>query len=498
MSREGLIDSEGCLPHPVLRERAGVKVIRNAERYWRSKSPSPRPSAGVAGEGAIRARSTLLVCLALATLLVGCTVHPPGERDERAAASRMGKPYEKPIELREVLLLPDNPTPDQLVECALINNADLEQRYWTWRAAIEQIPEDGTQTAALNLSAGTTITRGRTDWGSSTVALSNDPMTDIKGPGKLDVAARQTLENARAAGRRFVKAKYDLRSKVLGGYYDYALNAELIRIEQSNEQLLEITANTTAARNRAGAAGQQDLLKANNELDLARNEIANLQSQLPGERAGINALLSRPAETSLPVPTELPPVRAIAYQDAQLVDLAAKQNPELAAVADEIRGRRDGIRLAQLQYVPDLNLSAGTDLTGVTQSLLGQLTSPIFRYEALNAAIAQAGANLRVSEAVRRQTGNDLAAQVIGDITSLRDADRQLELFEQTILPRARQVVDIGRSAYENGRASLLDLLESQRSQIALQRLVANLRTLREKRRADLEAITTLDLSRVR
>lgn len=151
----------------------------------------------------------------LVTAMAGCTVHPPGEADERVAASRMGKPFEKRFEVREIPTLAENPTPDQIVEHALLTNADLEEHFWIWRAAIEQIPQDGTQTTTLNISAGTTLTRGRASWGASTVALSNDPMTDIKWPGKLDAAAKQALENARAAGKRFVKARFELRNKVL-------------------------------------------------------------------------------------------------------------------------------------------------------------------------------------------------------------------------------------------------------------------------------------------
>ena len=77
----------------------------------------------------------------------------------------------------------------------------------------------------------------------------------------------------------------------------------------------------------------------------------------------------------------------------------------------------------------------------------------------------------------------------------LRDADRQIELFEHTILPRARQVVTVSRAAYEAGRSTLLDLLEGERSLIAVQRLVVTLRVTRAKRLAGLEAVTASDLS---
>jgi len=435
--------------------------------------------------------------------LAGCTVHPPGEREERAAAVQMGQPFEKPIEVRQMPQLPANPTSEQLVGYAVRTNAELEQHYWEWRSAIEQIPQDATQATTLNVAAGTSITNGNTSLGSSTLTLANDPMTDIKWPDKLDAAARQALENARAAGRRFIKGEYDLRNKVLKAYYDYALNAELIRLEQSNQRLLRTIATVAETRNRAGRSGQRDVLKSSNEADLSGNDIANMRSQLPSQRAAINALLSRPADAPLPVPTKLPASRRVVYRDGDLVEMAAKQNPELIALADEIRGRDEGIRLAKLQYVPDFNLSLGSDLMGVTQSLLAQATIPILRYEALNAAIAQAEAKLRASEAMRREVGNNLTAQVIVDIKIIRDADRQLDLFDHTVLPRARQVVDVARTAFETGdasetdAASLLNLLDDQRSLIAIERLAAKLRITRETHLAELESITTSDLTRL-
>jgi outer membrane protein, heavy metal efflux system len=436
-----------------------------------------------------------LILAASFIALAGCTVHPPGERDQRDAASQAGKPYAEPIDTRQAPQFPKNPTPDQLVEYALLTNADLEQRYWEWQSAIEQIPQDGTQPATLSFSAGTALTRGHASWSSTTVGLSNDPMSDIKWPSKLDASAKQTLENARAAGRRFFKAKYELRDKVLAAYYDYALNAQLIRLEEGNQQLLKTTVAITEARSRAGSSGLEDVLKAQNDLDMSGNEIANMESQLAGRRATVNALLNRPADAPLPTPTDLPAPRPIAYTDTQLVALAAKQNPELLALADEIQGRQQGIRLAKLQYIPDFNLSAGTDLAGITQTVLGQATIPIFRYEALNAAIAQAKANLHASEAARRQAGNDLAAQVVADIAAIRDADRQLDLFEHTILRRAQEMVNVGRSTYETGRGSLADLLDEQRTLIEIERLVINLKISREKDLVDLESITASDLS---
>ena len=436
-----------------------------------------------------------LIIAASLLLIGGCTVHPPGEQAERRAALDAGKPFNKPAGERLPPSLPAVPTPDDLVRYALLTNTDLEQRYWEWRSAIEQIPQDGTQPTNLALSAGTTLNNGRLSRDRTTLAAFNDPMADIVWPEKISVAANRALENARAAGLRFRKAQFDLRNRVLAAWADYALDAELIRLEQANAELLQTTAMVVEARNRAGAAGQQDLLKAQSELDLSRNDIAAIQAQLPARRAAINALLSRDAGAALPVPAQLPPTRPLALSDEQLLALAGKQNPELAALAAEINARSEGIRLARLQYMPDFSVSASTDLAGIAQTLTGMVTVPLLRYEAINAAIAQAQANLKAADAMRRQTRNDLKAQLVIDIATLRDADRQLDLFDHTILPRAAQAVSLARTAYESGRAPLLDLLDSQRSLISIRRLVANLTIARSKRLADLEAITSSQLT---
>ena len=428
--------------------------------------------------------------IASLALIAGCVIHPDGERDLRSMADRAGKAFTKPQ-------LPENATPQQLVEFAMNNSGELQQRYWEWRSAIEQIPQDGSQTATLNLTAGATITRGRSGLSNTMVGASNDPMTDIKLPAKLDAAARQALETARAAGQRFIKARFDLRAKVLGAYYDYALNAQLIDLERSNLELLQTMVFVTQSRNRAGAAGQQEVLKAIDEADLSRNDLQNMRSQLPAQLAALNALLGRPADAPLPPPRQFPASAAIQYSDDQLLDLAKRRNPELLAQADELRARQQAIRQAKLEYFPDINLSGSTDLMGITQSVLGQATIPLFRHDAIEAAIAQAQANLKASQSMRRQAG-DLAAQMVADLATLRDADRQLVLLEQTIQPRAQRVVDLDRSAYEAGRESLLDLLDSQRFLISIRRLSANLKAERGKRLADIEAIAAVELNSAR
>jgi len=100
-------------------------------------------------------------------------------------------------------------------------NAELEQRFWEWKSAIEQIPQSGTQPSNLVIFAGVPITHGSTAFDERRSRL---PTTDERYPlpSKLGVAAQRALDDAKAAGVRFQKTKYELRNRVIGAYYDYA------------------------------------------------------------------------------------------------------------------------------------------------------------------------------------------------------------------------------------------------------------------------------------
>jgi outer membrane protein TolC len=429
-------------------------------------------------------------------LLSACTIHPKGEFQERHAVIAAGKPYVHPLESRTLPVLSATATPDQLVNYALLNNGDLEQKYWEWRSALEQVPQEGTQKTNLMITLNSMITNGTTAAALNTLGVGNDAMNNIVLPDKLETAARAALEQARAAGLRFDQARFDLRGKVLSAYADYALTAELIRLEQENQNLLTLTLRVTESRIGTGAAMQQDALKAINEQDLSTNELKMQQSKLPSELANINALLNRAPEAPLDPPKTIPSLPRIPENDSDILQMAAHQNGELEALAHEIAGKRDAIARAKAEYLPDVGVNVSTDLAGVTQSLMGSIMLPLLRHQAIDAGIRQAEANLHAAEAMQRQTAHDLSARVIADLVMVRDLDRQLALYQTTLLPRARQIIAAGQSTYAGGQSSFVDLLDAQRSLIALRRMAADFQATRLKQIVDLEAALAMPLSR--
>lgn len=277
-------------------------------------------------------------------------------------------------------------------------------------------------------------------------------------------------------------------------WYEYALVSEQIRLQETNVTLAESVRGFVETRVRTGGAPQQDLLKAENSVDLARNYLETLKARLPAKRATLNALLRRNPDAPLDRPSELPTPKALPFDETRLLEVVAERNPELAALAREAAGRKEAVHLMRLEWFPDFSVGLSWDLAGVARSVMAMLTTPIIRYEAVRAGIDQAKAELEASRAMRRQAEADIKAKVIVTLSDFRNVERQVLLYRTTIMPRTEQLVESARAAYVAGQVPAIELLDAQRMLIDVRRMLADLRTEREKLVAEIEALTGLGL----
>ncbi len=431
----------------------------------------------------------LAVVVCGAALFAGCALRPAGEPAERQKIEEAGNPYVEPV---EVPPLPDKPGVDDYLRYAFLSNADLQARYWDWRAAIERVPQ---VTSLPSIAVPFSFMFGGGNmklWDRATLGITNDPMTNIPHPKKLETAGRQALEEARATGLRFEEAKVLLQGKVLSTYYDLALLAESVRLQEENIALLSVMVRLSGVRVQTGVASQQDLLRSQTELDLARNALQNLQSQVAPTQARMNALLGRAADAPVPLPEALPEPRPLPVADAEVIRIGSERSPELAALARDVAGREEALSLAKEAYLPDFGLSAS--LTGtISQTVGGMLVLPT-RTAAIRAAIEQAQANLRSTTAARTQYERDLAASFVLNLYVLRNDERQVALFEQSVIPRAREVVQIAQTSYAAGRLTFVDLIDAERTLLDARLAAAQLRTEREKALAAIETWSAVDV----
>ena len=424
--------------------------------------------------------------LVLLFALNACTVFAPAEtEEERARVEQTGELFSTPHQTRELPALPDGAPLEDVLAYAFRSNAELEMSYFEWAAALERVPQV-TSLPDPSLSFEYLFASERMGrWDRATLGASQM----IPYPAKLSRAGEVALAEAVTARHRLEDRKFSLQAEVVGAWYELWLVDRSIEVGEENLSLLEQFASVTREVVAVGRAPQSDATKAELEVVSAENDLESSRARRSAALAAQNALLSRSVDA--PLRPAIAAREPYLPDDATLLALAAERNPELAALAAEARGRESAVELARLAYVPDLAI--GLDVPGsMDRSLMGMINVPL-QITRIRAGIAESRASLRSAQAALRARADQLGARVALELFLARDSERQLALFHDVLLPRARDVLTSTEMAYATGRAAFLELLDAQRSLLALELAAQELQATRATAVAALEALCALD-----
>ena len=436
---------------------------------------------------------TRLAALLIPLTISGCVLAPHGTTDEQAKQKSVGVSFETPIDKRDLPDLPDPATWRDVLRRALLASGELESSYFEWKAALQRIPQVANYPNTNLAPSFSYMFSGERlkSWDRTTISAGFDPSRNLSFPTKVAQAGKLALDEARSAGEKFRAKKFEIQRNVLSDYLDLALMEEKIRIQKENVEWLNMLSES--AQNRVIAGGMQtDLLRAQTEYRLADNELATMHSEHYAMKARLNGMLARDPRAPLEVPSGLPEPRPIAADDAKLIAVAVDENPELAKLARDVQGREDAITLAKMDFIPDINPTFA--ITGDISQVAGAMVMLPTTIPEIRGRIDEARAMLRADEAMLRQTRSERAASFVASLYVLRNSERQTRVFEETILPRAEQVLTSMRQNYSTGTSTFLDLIEAQRTVLDIRVMIAEAKIEREKQLAELEALAGLDI----
>ena len=132
------------------------------------------------------------------------------------------------------------------------------------------------------------------------------------------------------------------------------------------------------------------------------------------------------------------------------------------------------LRLAERQRFPDVSVGAqytqeGSGVGAITPPTLSLLLTaplPIFYRQA--GEIERAKADLRLQQITAAKTEAQITADVLEAVSSFTTAKAQVDRFNARLLERAKTARDLVSVQYEKGAASLLDLLDAERSYLSV------------------------------
>ena len=441
-------------------------------------------------------RTRVLLLSALAVVVDGCTFIPRGTAALRREAVQAGQSFAAPGGERRMPRLSAVPTPEELVRRALRNSLEAERAYWHLRAAIEVVPQRGTEMTAPMLGATVGLNNGAASTGSTLLELANMGSAPIEWPSKPGAEARAALQRAYAAGWAYRRTQFAVRRETLDAWYrSVADTTRLGLLHQDAALLRELDAFVRAAI-QAGTTSPSAALAIEHERTALRARIAAVTAQIPTDRAALNRMLGRAAQRPLRVPGQLP--RAVHWSrtvSGALAD-AVRRNPDLGALRRDIHAGRIDVERAKMDYIPDFNLSAATSLDGIAQSLGGAIMFPFVRYRAIHAAILQSRDRLRQRQAQLRSRRLSIAARLIADLQMASSDRQQIDLYERVVLPRLEQMAGFARADVAQSREPITALVRIERTKVRIRQVLVDLRLDELERRADIDALTAARLER--
>lgn len=290
-------------------------------------------------------------------------------------------------------------------------------------------------------------------------------------PGKRKAKARAAQKEADAARAERDNLKLIIAERVRTAYWNYYLAYQSQRISRENKELLRTIREVVEARVKANQGTQADLLRVSTEISKVDQQLITARQKINSTKATLNALLNRPAGSSLPYPkrSSVPSLGNL----RSMIAKAEAMHPSVKAGQAKVAAFQSRLKRARLDAYPDFLIGAqhawvsnsglspvanGEDQTMLT---LG-FTIPLWdkprkaRIREANSGIAEMQANVSGSRSLLRQRIEDAWFQA-------KSSRELITLFDQRLIPDAQQAHELSIQSYQTGTQSFVDVLDTWR-----------------------------------
>jgi len=375
------------------------------------------------------------------------------------------------------------------VKAVLARNPSLESARQGWRAAQARIKQSGSfEDPMLELGmAPLTIGSSKTHFGYEVGISQRLPWFGKRG---YDSSAASAEANAQKGDFEAFKRELALSALVL--YDQYFILVRSLEINQQHIELMRAMRDAATAQFQSGRAMAQDPLQAEVELTHLEHDALILASQRDVTIAQMNELLHRAPELPLPPPVKELPRPELPTQGSapKLQATAVAQRTEINAARERARAAHARAGQAGREHYPDVTLSTSYNsmwempehrwMVGVGFNLPlpnGRRAGSEDEAEAMRAGFESDAA--RLTDAAR--------TQVFVSLKQLRESAHVIEIFEQRLLPVAKQQVDAARLGFTASQTPFINVVAAEKNLRSVELDYQMARVECDKRRAELD-----------
>ena len=395
---------------------------------------------------------------------------------------------------------------EQLIRQAEVRSPKLAAAYEKWRGSVRGITA-ATAIPDATFSYSEFIRSIETRLGPIERRFMFQQM--VPNPGKLVAREEQAAGRAAAMRANFEATRLGLRESLVLAYIDLqALDARRTILEELARSLRDIE-EVLEARVTANLAPQSALLRVQVEAEKLESDAATLEKRRPAIAAVLSAIVgatvspdAKAPPLPIAIPEELP-------KSAILVALAidhpsVQQDFAQVAIADAKVDEAGWMWVPDMFFgfeyqmvgKPDVNMRPdmyGEDAVSVTVGI----TIP-WQFHVNLARGDMARAERQAARFMVDQRRLDITARLAQETFAYGDAHRLVELYEEAVLPKARQTLELVRSDFTSDRAGLTDVLDTERALLAAELSQINARVELLKSRARIESLIATDLKSVK
>jgi cobalt-zinc-cadmium efflux system outer membrane protein len=272
------------------------------------------------------------------------------------------------------------------------------------------------------------------------------------------------------SGVRFSEAELSLRRvelvrDVKTAFYRVLAAERLVEVTGDLVKVAESSATTARKRVAAGAAADQEQLRAEIPLEQARTELSGFQRELVTARQTLALHLGRPDLSQAPVSGALAETASLT-----LLDHGPEQwlptHPSVVAVKASRAQAELALRRARLEPYPDVRMGVSGGRIGETGQSIIQLgfAVPLPIIDRSKGKKQEAQANARIAEADQMAVEQRLLRDWGTASKRFRTAAEQVTSYHERILPKANEALRLVQTGFEQGKFGFIDLLDTQRT----------------------------------
>jgi cobalt-zinc-cadmium efflux system outer membrane protein len=284
-------------------------------------------------------------------------------------------------------------------------------------------------------------------------------------PGKKKLDGRIGSLGVRVREAEYGMRRVELVREVKTAFFEVLAAGRLVEVARELVAVSESSAATARKRVQAGAAADQEQLRAEIPLEEARTELAGFEREQEIARQKLTMLLGRPDLLTTPVSGALAESANLSVLNNGPQQWLARHPSVVAARASKERTEVE-LRRARLEPYPDVKLgAAGGQEAGRAGSIVQFTFSvPVPIIDRSKGRKQEARANMSVAEAELVAVEQRLLRDWGMARQRLRTAVEQAASYRERILPKASEALRLVQRGFEEGKFGFIDLLDTQRT----------------------------------